>query len=353
MAAGGDGLVTRERSGEDPARPDRVVISDVAGLSGVSKMTVSRVLNGHPQVSPHTRARVLSAIDVLGYRPSSAARALATGRSRVLGAVSFNTDLHGPAAILSGIEQAAREAGYFLSAVTLQPASPWTAKAVIRHLEAQAVDGIILSSPHAWAADAARYLAGRTPLVVLDAEAGAVPSVAVDQYAGAAAALAHLLELGHRTVWHVAGPGGWLSARARERGWRDALEGAGRPVPPVGRGDWSARSGYEQGRRIAENKDVTAIFAANDQMALGVLRALRESGADVPGDVSLVGFDDVPEAECFWPPLTTVRQDFAEVGRRSLELLLQQVEGSQRSGQHIVVEPDLVVRESSGPPPGR
>lgn len=346
--------MTRERSsGEDAARPDRVVISDVAGLSGVSKMTVSRVLNGHPQVSPHTRARVLAAIDVLGYRPSSAARALATGRSRVLGVVSFNTALHGPAAILSGIDQAAREAGYFLSVVTLQPASPWTPKSVIRHLEAQAVDGIILSSSHAWAADAARYLAGRVPLVVLDAEAGAVPSVAVDQYAGAAAALRHLLDLGHQTVWHVAGPSDWLSARARERGWRDVLEEAGRPVPPVARGDWSARSGYEQGRRVAKSRNVTAIFAANDQMALGVLRALRESGAGVPGDVSLVGFDDVPEAGFFWPPLTTVRQDFAEVGRRSLELLLHQVERSQRSRQHVVVEPELIVRESSGPAPGR
>ena len=314
-------------------------------------MTVSRVLNGQPRVSSQTRARVLAAIEALGYRPSSAARALATGRSRVLGVVSFNTALYGPAATLSWIEEAAREAGYFLSVVTLQPASPWTPAAVMRHLKAQAVDGIIISAPHAWAADAVRHLPGGTPIVVVDAEGGAAPSVAVDQRAGAVAATCHLLGLGHQTVWHVAGPRDWLSARARERGWRNALEGAGAFVPRVLRGDWSVRSGYEQGLRAVQHAGVSAIFAANDQMALGVLRALREKGADVPGDVSLVGFDDVPEAGYFWPPLTTVRQDFCEVGRRSLQLLLQQVEGSPcPSGLRAIVEPDLIVRKSSGPP---
>jgi DNA-binding LacI/PurR family transcriptional regulator len=347
-------VVNQESEAAEDALPrSRVVISDVARLSGVSKMTVSRVLNGQPRVSAQTRARVLAAIDALGYRPSSAARALATGRSRVLGVVSFNTALHGPAATLSGIEQAARESGYFLSVVTLQDASHWTAKAVMRHLKDQEADGIILSAPHAWAADAVRHLSGSTPVVMLDMEGGSAPSVAVDQYAGAVAATRHLLDLGHETVWHVAGPSDWLSAQTRERGWRDTLEKTGNPVPPVMRGDWSVRSGYEQGRLIAVQKEVSAIFAANDQMALGVLRALRENGADVPGDVSLVGFDDVPEAAHFWPPLTTVRQDFDKVGHRSLRLLLQQVEGASRSERRVVVETELIVRESSGPAPRR
>jgi DNA-binding LacI/PurR family transcriptional regulator len=346
-------MVSQDREPDDGAPPrDRAVISDVAELSGVSKMTVSRVLNGHPRVSAQTRARVLTAISTLGYSPRSAARALATGRSRILGVVSFDTALYGPAATLSGIEQAAREAGYFLSVVTLQLASPWTAKAAMRHLKDQEADGIILSAPHAWAAAAVHYLSGGTPVVVTDSGCEAAPSVVVDQHSGALAATQHLLRLGHETVWHVAGPHDWMSAQVREQGWRDALEEAGNSVPPVMRGDWSVRSGYEMGQRIARQKGVSAIFAANDQMALGVLRALRENGADVPGDVSLTGFDDVPEAAYFWPPLTTVRQDFDEVGRRSLQLLLEQVEGSSRSGRRVVVETELIVRESSAPRSG-
>jgi DNA-binding LacI/PurR family transcriptional regulator len=137
-----------------------------------------------------------------------------------------------------------------------------------------------------------------------------VPVVTVDQVAGAAAATRHLLELGHRTVWHVAGPADWLEARQRVDGWMAALEAAGAAPPPLVAGDWSASSGYEIGKRLASVRDVTAVFAANDQMALGILRAMHEAGRDVPRDLSVVGFDDIPEAQFFTPPLTTVHQDF-------------------------------------------
>jgi DNA-binding LacI/PurR family transcriptional regulator len=334
--------------GDAPRRRD-ALMADVARLAGVSEMTVSRVLNDHPGVRPETRARVVAAMAELDYRPNSAARALVTGRSRVLGVVSFNTTLYGPASTLSGVERAAREAGYFVSIAFLRSHGKGSTAEVIDHLRSQAVDGIIMSAPHVWTMKALRHLPADLPVVAIDGGPGPVASVAVDQYAGAVKATEHLLALGHETVGHVTGPADWLSARAREQGWRDTLEKAGRAVPTVLRGDWSARSGYEHGRDITERRDITAVFAANDHMALGVLRSLREAGADVPGDVSVVGFDDVPEATYFWPPLTTVRQDFGDVGHRGLALLLEQIEGGARSTRRVAVEPELITRDSSGP----
>jgi DNA-binding LacI/PurR family transcriptional regulator len=190
-------------------------------------------------------------------------------------------------------------------------------------------------------------------MAVVAVEAGpdeAIPVVAVDQFAGAMAATRHLLELGHRTVWHVAGPADFLEARQRIDGWAAAIEEAGADAPPLLSGDWSPRSGYELGRRLATVRDVTAIFAANDQMALGILRALHEAGRSVPREVSIVGFDDIPEAQFFTPPLTTVRQDFNEMGRQSLMLLLGEIAAPRRSGSRVVVEAELRIRESTAPP---
>ena len=185
---------------------------------------------------------------------------------------------------------------------------------------------------------------------VVAVEAGpdeAVPVVAVDQFAGAAAATRHLLELGHPTVWHVAGPSDWLEARQRVEGWRTTLEAAGADVPPLSTGDWSARSGYEIGRQLLTVPDISAVFMANDQMALGLLRSLHEAGRDVPRDISVVGFDDIPEAPYFTPPLTTVRQDFAAVGRRSVVRLLAEMESGTRSSTRETVAPELIVRAST------
>jgi DNA-binding LacI/PurR family transcriptional regulator len=159
------------------------------------------------------------------------------------------------------------------------------------------------------------------------------------------------LSLGHQTVWHVAGPTDWLEARQRTAGWRRTLEEAGAEVPPPLPGDWSARSGYDAGRVLARMPDVTAIFAANDSMAVGIMRAFHEAGRPIPGAVSLVGFDDVPEAAYYSPPLTTIRQDFGEVGRRSLALLLDQIEAGSRPAQRHVVETTLVVRDSTASTP--
>jgi DNA-binding LacI/PurR family transcriptional regulator len=327
-------------------------MADVARAAGVSHQTVSRVLNESERVRPETRERVLRAMRELDYRPNSVARALVTGRSRTLGVVSFDTTLYGPASTLFGIERAAHSEGYFVSIVSVTSLDRPSVLRAVEQLRVQGVDGILIITPQDTAAEAVRHTPSDMPVVAVEAgPENSVPVVAVDQVAGAAAATQHLLELGHRTVWHVAGPSGWLEARQRIEGWMAALEAAGADVPPLLTGDWSARSGYDLGRRLTTVRDVTAIFAANDQMALGILRALYEAGREVPRDLSLVGFDDIPEAQFFTPPLTTVQQDFNELGRQSLMLLLEEIAASERSSAHVVVPPKLMVRESTAPPP--
>ncbi|MEU1387706.1 MULTISPECIES: LacI family DNA-binding transcriptional regulator [unclassified Nonomuraea] len=326
---------------------------DVAVLAGVSAMTVSRVLNAPDRVRAETRARVMAAVRELDYRPNQAARQLVTGRSGVLGVVSIDTTLYGPASTLYCIEQAARRAGYNVSIASLPSLSRRSMEEGVQRLRAQAVDGVIIVAPHESAADGLRHLPPEMPVVAVDAgDDIPVPVAKVDQQAGARRVTRHLLSLGHETVWHVAGPADWLDANGRIEGWRGVLEAAGREVPEVLRGDWSARSGYQLGRRLCENPDVTAVFVANDQMALGVLRALREAGRRVPEDVSVAGFDDIPESAYFWPPLTTVRQDFGEVGRHAFHLLLDFMAGHEPEARRLV-EPELVVRESTGARPSR
>lgn len=329
------------------------VMGDVAALAGVSQMTVSRVINDRSGVRDETRTRVLRAMQELDYRPNVAARALVTGRSKTLGVVSFDTTLYGPASTLFGIEVAARAAGYFVSIATLASLDRRALGDAVERLREQAVDGVIVIAPHDATVEGLRDLAVDVPLVAVEGGfGGGAPVVAVDQYAGAARATGHLLSLGHETVWHISGPAEWLEARARERAWQETLSAAGRRIPEVLVGDWSARSGYAHGKTLIDAADATAVFVANDHMALGLLRALHEAGLRVPADVSVVGFDDVPEAAFFSPPLTTVRQDFAEVGRRAMRQLLDQLEGRTRPADGVI-EPDLVLRESSGMAPAR
>ncbi|HEX5780705.1 MAG TPA: LacI family DNA-binding transcriptional regulator [Solirubrobacteraceae bacterium] len=328
------------------ARPRAVVMADVAKLAGVSLQTVSRVINDSPHVRDVTRERVQDAMRKLEYRPNPVARALVTGRSRTLGVVSFDTTLFGPASTLFGIERAAHDADYFVSIVSLRSLDRASVMSAVERLRAQGVDGILVIAPQESATQAILHLPQDVPVVA--AEAGpdeSVPLVAVDQVEGARLATRHLLELGHRTVWHISGPLDWLEAQDRVDGWRSTLEAAGASPPPVLIGDWSARSGHELGRELGD--DVTAVFVANDQMALGVLRSLHEAGRRIPADISVVGFDDIPEAEYFTPPLTTVRQNFNEMGRRSLLLLLEQIESGTRAPVRETVPPELIVRAST------
>jgi DNA-binding LacI/PurR family transcriptional regulator len=323
-------------------------MSDVGRLAGVSHQTVSRVINGSPSVRPDTRRRVIAAMEELGYRPNSAARALATGRTNTLGVVGFDTTLYGPASTLFGIERAAHEAGYLMIVATLKALDEESVTKAVDRLRVQGVDGLLVIAPEQRVAAGLEHATLELPLVAVEAgPADFVPVVAVDQFAGAVSATRHLLDLGHRTVWHISGPSDWLESRERIDGWRTTLEEAGIRPPPLVAGDWSARAGYDLGRRLSTDPAVTAIFAANDQMALGVLRAMREAGRDVPGDVSVVGFDDIPEAPYFTPPLTTVRQDFIEVGSRSLRLLVRMIETGEQLASGSKVPTELMVRAST------
>jgi DNA-binding LacI/PurR family transcriptional regulator len=322
---------------------------DVARRAGVSHQTVSRVLNGSPAVRPETRERVEAAIAELGYRRNSAARSLVTRRSETLGVVSFGSTLYGPASTMFGIEHAAREAGYFVSVANLPSLAPESMQQAVDRLLAQSVEGIVVLAPQHDAGAAVATLPQNLALVAVEGEVvGGRYSVSVDQEGGARLLTEHLLGLGHRTVHHVAGPADWFEATARVRGWSETLAAAGRPVPSTPSGDWTARSGYRAVLHLALD-DVTALFVANDQMALGALRALHERGVRVPQDVSVVGFDDIPEAEFFDPPLTTIRQDFAELGRHSIRLLLDQLRGDGGPTSRVVPA-DLVVRQSTAPP---
>jgi DNA-binding LacI/PurR family transcriptional regulator len=335
-----------------PRRRRAPVMSDVGRLAGVSHQTVSRVINGSASVRPETRDRVLQAMRELGYRPNPVARALATGRSNTIGVVSFDTTLYGPASTMLGIERAAHEAGYFTIIASLKALNRSSVPEAIERLRLHGVDGILVIAPQEESADAAAHApVGEIPLGAVESgPAAGVPVISIDQLAGAVAATRHLLDLGHETVWHIAGPSNFLEAQRRLEGWRSELERAGAPVPEPLVGDWSARAGYEHGRALSRDPAVTAIFAANDQMALGALRALHESGRKLPSEVSLVGFDDIPEAPYFTPPLTTVRQDFDEMGSRSVRLLLRMMAGKRaRSGTSV--RPELLVRSSTAAAP--
>ena len=327
------------------------VMADVARLAGVSHQTVSRVLNDNPHVKEETRERVLLAIRELDYRPNSAARTLVTRRSQTLGVVSFDTTLYGPASMLYGIEQAARSAGYFVSIASLRSLDGRSVQEAVDRLRDQAVEGVLVIAPQTSAVGALAQVRSAVPVVAVGSGSQArVPGAAVDNEAGARAATQYLLHLGHRTVHHVAGPSNWLDAQARRAGWRSVLADAGAPVPEVVSGDWSARSGYEAGLHLLENPEVTAVFCANDHMALGVLRALNEAGRGIPGDISVVGFDDLNFAQWTAPPLTTVRQPLHEMGVAATRTLLRIVNGERLGPTRIELATDLVIRESTAPP---
>jgi DNA-binding LacI/PurR family transcriptional regulator len=325
-------------------------LEDVAERAGVSHQTVSRVINDHPNVSKGTRERVEAAIAELGYRRNTAARSLVTRRSRTIGVLASELAQYGPANTLLGVEQAARDAGYFVSIAALRTVNREAILDAVRHFLDQSVDGIVVIVPHPETLPAVAEMNPGVPVVGVGSLGDAtVGGAMVDQKRGAELAVRHLVEQGHRRIGHVAGPQDWIDGAARAEGWSAALRAAGLEDDLLVVGDWSAGSGYEIGRKLAGERTATALFVGNDQMALGVLRAFNEAGVRVPGDVSVVGFDDQPESGFFTPPLTTVRQDFEELGRLCMDLILRGIGGGERAGA-TVVEPELVVRQSTSAP---
>jgi DNA-binding LacI/PurR family transcriptional regulator len=348
----GEGNATSSDSpGAGQRRKRQASMADVAKLAGVSAQTVSRVSNGFPGVLESTRQQVLAAMKDLGYRPNSAARALKRGEFRTIGVIMFNLSTTGNMRTLEAVASSAAQEGY---ATTLLPVTVPTqdqVRGAFTRLGELAVDGIVIIMEVHLLDAATVSLPPHAQVVVVDSNAGDEYCVVdTDQAGGARAAVEHLIGLGHRTVWHVAGPEESFAAERRVDSWRAALTAAGREVPALLRGDWSAESGYLAGRRLAADPRCTAVFVANDQMAIGVLRALQEQGRNVPRDVSVVGFDDIPEAASFIPPLTTVHQDFAEVGRRCVESVLRQIRNDAPEKGTTLVPTRLKVRQSTAPP---
>lgn len=322
-------------------------MEDVARVAGVSHQTVSRVLNNHPNVSAKTRERVEQAITELGYRRNIAARSLVTRRSQTIGVLGSEMAEYGPSRTLLGVQQAARDAGYFVSVAGLRDVTPETIRDAIAHFMDQGVDGIVVIVPHPGTFEVLHQVTSQVPMVAVGAMGDEELSGAtVDQKEGARLAVQHLIDLGHSRIGHLSGPTNWIDAAARIEGWKDALAGAGLETLELIEGDWSAECGYREGLRIAAARSVTALFVANDQMALGVLRAFHESGTQVPEDISVVGFDDQPESAFFIPPLTTVAQDFEELGRRCIDLMLLRMENGS-GGTAGTVAPRLVVRSTT------
>ena len=329
-----------------------VVMFDVARAAGVSQKTVSRVVNGAPYVRADVRERVNRAIEQLGYRPNAAAQALRRERSHTIGVLALGTRFFGPSRRVFTLEHEARQLGYTLALASVPDLSARSVAEGIGTLLNRSVEGLVVEVPtHLIDIDPAQ-LAG-LPVVTSAGWIHDVPRQAVvdiDQEEACRELTRYLLDLGHDTVWHVAGPRNWDAAQKRLDGWRSALRDASVRVPRVLYGNWSAASGYEQGRRLAAREDVTAIFAANDQMAMGILRALHEAGREIPGDVSVVGFDDVPEAEFQMVPLTTVGIDLDQTAQRILAELLRMIEGGEPPAEAVTLPgTELIIRRSSGP----
>ncbi|MHB8748706.1 MAG: LacI family DNA-binding transcriptional regulator [Aggregatilineales bacterium] len=348
------------------ARPKRATLNDVAKAAGVSYQTVSRVINGSPQVSSKTRRRVMQEIQTLGFRPNRAAQALAKRRTFTLEVISFGLDYFGPAQMLTSVERAAKTLGYKTMFSTSDDMTSDDLHVLGGEL-AGLVDGVIIISPvsasnFAQIAQAFRGL----PFIQVGNRLGDLgPSVVIDQGYGIALAVKHLLNLGHRRIAEIAGPlnwgdlqypefkvnGGplhWYDAEERHDGWITTLQTNGLDTSMIASGDWTATSGYEAMQQLLDTgADFSAVVAGNDQMALGAMRALRERGLGIPGDVSIVGFDDLPEAAYFEPPLTTIRQDFAGLGKQSVEYLIQMIESPDTPPHQRVLQPSLITRNST------
>jgi DNA-binding LacI/PurR family transcriptional regulator len=335
-------------STDDKARVANIF--DVARLAGVSHQTVSRVLNDLPNVRPATRLRVEDAIKQLRYRPSTAARSLVTKRSRTIGLITTGSFDYGPSGTLLGFNEAARRERYLVSISSMLEADAASMRSSVDLLLGQNVEAIVLIAAHRGALEAIQGIDLGVPLVAVESS-GRVGfhSVSIDQYRGAFEATSHLISLGHKAIAHIAGPADSMDATERIRGWRAALSEHGLVARTPLVGDWTPGSGFAIGTQLAAERGFTAVFSANDQMALGAMHAFAASGISIPGDVSVVGFDDIPEAEHFTPPLTTVRQDFAALGRAVMATLLELINDEM---DDTVERPDpvIVVRASTAAP---
>lgn len=331
-----------------PPSTSKPVMADVARLAGVSHQTVSRVINGSTSIRPATKARVQQAIEELGYRPNTAARALVTRRSGIIGIVGSSSALYGPSSIQRSVQEAARAAGYFSSLVPLAEVTVEALHDALDHLARQSVEAIVMIAAQEEALAVAHSADIGLPMIVVEGDlSGRGLSVGVDQIDGARQATQHLIDIGHRAIVHVAGPLTYTEAKGRRTGYEAAMREAGLDPGELWEGDWTPAAGYRIGRELVK-AGPGAVFVANDQMAIGVLHAFAQAGLSVPRDVSVVGFDDIPEAAYLNPALTTIRQDFQAIGRRAIDLVAATLDGSTASMP--LLAPELIVRDSTAPP---
>ena len=304
-------------------------IYDVAELAGVSHQTVSRVLNNHPSLKPATREKVEKAIAKLNYRPNQAARQLVTSESKMIGILTSGSELFGPSSILKAMEREARGAGYSAIAISVETESKESWIDVIAQLRSLNIDGIItIALPREIVNKVEKAFTG-TPLVVVDTEpAKGSDVVNIDNVSGGFMATQHLVDLGHKDILHITGPGLAYESNLRRKGYEDAMR-ANRLKERILEGDWSIETGFERAGKLADSKKLpTAFFCANDHLAVGVMKALLKRGVRIPEDVSVVGFDDIPEAAYLVPSLTTVRQEFNLVGKKAIDRVLEQLKGN-------------------------
>lgn len=325
------------------------VISDVARRAGVSVPTVSRVLNDAAYVSEDKRKRVMTAIDELGFRPSAAARALVAGRPKLIAVIAGNTSRYGYAETIRGIEEAARSAGYTVTITVIESSDDKTVDLALSLVLGQPIAGILVLKFDAPGIAAIKRIPKTVPTVLLagSRQADAFQAV-LEEAAAAEEAVNYLLDIGHETVQHVRVPPG-RKEDGRTVGWRRALTARGKAIPPIIEASWDPQSGRIIGRELALQKGVTAVFCGNDEIALGVMRGVAEVGKSVPHDISVVGFDDHPLAQLWNPALTTVRQDFAELGRRA-SAQLQALIAGDRPVKQSSERPEFIVRESTAGP---
>jgi DNA-binding LacI/PurR family transcriptional regulator len=332
-----------------------LTIYDIAVRTGVSYQTVSRVLNEMPHVSPATRERVQAVIREVGFRPNMTARQLAGQRSTTVGLVTFATSFYGPSQILANSEQASKEMGLsFMFSGIVDQSTPEIRRAV-NELCAHQVCGILLYLPLRIDLRDLQEVCRNVPIVAVDSNLGyKCPAIHINQELGSRIATQHLIQLGHKRIAYLQGPLFWRAAELRFKGWLKELKIAGLNPGPVITGNWTAESGFEAVQRlIAQNwGQYSALVVANDQMALGAIRAFEENGIQIPRSMSVVGFDDIPEAAFFRPPLSTIKQDFARLATSSVECLIGQLNQS-KSGRLRTIQPVLVGRESTTRPKSR
>jgi DNA-binding LacI/PurR family transcriptional regulator len=335
----------------------RVTIHDVASEAGVSLQTVSRVLNNRPDVSAATRQRVLEIIRRLGFQPDTAARSL-RGRSGCIGVVASGLEYFGPSGILTGVEREASRNGHSLFLRLIEDPRNGEVEAILNELLSHRVEGIIWAVPEIdgnrqWVETMSSGL--QVPLVFISTQPRPGISVLdIDNVHGARLATQHLINQGYEKIGIITGPDDWWDARGRVSGWKATMQEAGLPVEDrqiVG-GDWTIRSG-EMGilTLLEQYPGMQAVFAANDQMALGVLQTLVRMGKRVPQDIAIVGFDDIPEAVYFIPPLTTIRQDLIHLGGMAHKTLCRMI-SAHHNRQPVtmdtqLVKPVLIIRQSS------